>query len=304
MSIPQPERGEARIRQDVIGVNYVDILQRSGRYPVQLPAGLGSEAAGVVTAVGPEVDGVAVGDRVAYGASAPGAYASERIVPADLLVKLPSGVDSSTAAGAMSAGLTAGYLLRRMWPLDAGDAILITAAAGSVGQIVAQWAKLLGLTVLGTVGSAAKVAAAEAAGCDYVLVHGQDDIEAQVRGLTDGDGVAVAYDSVGAATFDASLRSVKRRGLLVSFGAASGPVPAFELGRLAAQGSIYVSRPRLMDYLQDPAERSRLTTELLGHLATGRIAIAAHHRYQFIEAAQAHRDIEARKTTGSVLLLT
>lgn len=301
-AVSAPGPGEVRLRQEAIGVNFIDLSQRSGQVVVPLPAILGSEAAGVVTEVGDEVTDVQIGDRVAYGGSAPGSYASDRVIAAELVVKLPVGIDSVTAAGAMSAGLTAGYLLRRMWPLKRGDAILLTAAAGSVGQITTQWAKALGLNVIGTVGSASKIEAATAAGCDHVLVHGVDDIAARVNKLTNGVGVAVAFDSVGAETFDASLASVRRRGLVVSFGSASGPVPAVDLLRLSAQGSVFISRPSMMDYVHDPVERASLTHELLGHLQSGLIKVDIRHSFPLADAAQAHRDIEARRTTGSVIL--
>lgn len=304
VEVPDPGPREVRVRHVAIGVNFADLSQRAGRFPSQLPAGLGSEAAGIVEAVGEGVDVLQPGDRVAYGGSAPGSYASQRILPEDVVAKLPDEIDFETAAGMMSAGLTAGYLLRRVWPpIGAGDAILLTAAAGGVGQIAAQWAKALDLTVIGTVGSAHKVDAAKAAGCDHVLVQGSDDIAAQVRELTSGEGVAIAYDSVGADTFRSSMKSLKRRGMLVSFGAASGPPPAVELMDLAMGGSLYVTRPGLPDYLADPAERRSLTVELIDHVASGRIKIAVEHRYALSNVATAHRDIEARATTGSVVLI-
>lgn len=303
LDLPDPGPGEVRIRQLAVGVNFADTLQRAGRYPIPLPASPGSEAAGVVEAVGPDVTHLRPGDRVAYGGSAPGAYASERVLPAGIVVKLPDGIDFETAAGMMSAGLTAGYLLRRMWPLKAGDTILFLAAAGSVGQIAVQWAKALGLTVIGTVGSEEKAGVAKAAGCDHVIVHTTEDLTARVRELTDGQGVAVAYDSVGADTFTASLRSVRQRGLLVSFGASSGPPPALDTLELAMNGSLFVSRPGFDHYLSDPAERAELTTELTDHVQAGRIRVAVNHRYALADAAKAHADLEGRRTTGSLVLI-
>lgn len=302
VDVPLPGPGEVRIRQVAVGVNFADTLQRGGRYPTPLPGCPGSEAAGVVDAVGADVTHLSPGDRVAYGGSAPGAYASERVLPADIVVKLSDGVSFETAAGMMSAGLTAGYLLRRMWPLKAGDTILFLAAAGGVGQIAVQWAKALDLTVIGTVGTKDKVEVARAAGCDHVIVHTDEDLASRVRELTGGQGVAVAYDSVGADTFTASLKSVRTRGLLVSFGAASGPVQALDVMDLALNGSLYLSRPGLPQYVADPAERAELTAELMGHVEAGRINIAVNHSYPLADAAKAHADLESRATTGSIIL--
>lgn len=301
--VREPRPGEVRIKQAAIGVNFADLSRRAGRLPVQPPAELGSEAAGVVDAVGDGVTGFEVGDRVAYGGSSPGSYASQRVVPAEIVTKLPAVIGFDTAAGMMSAGLTAGYLLRRVGPpLIAGDAILLTAAAGGVGQIAAQWAKALGLTVIGTVGRPEKIAIAEAAGCDHVLLQSTPNLADRVRELTGGQGVAVAYDSVGADSFTASMHSLRRRGVLVSFGAASGPPPAVDVTELGRAGSLYLTRPGLLDYIADPAERTALTEELLEHVCALRIEIAVAHRYRLEHVVAAHRDIEARRTTGSVVL--
>ncbi len=301
--VREPDRGEVRIQQAAIGVNFADLSRRAGRFPALLPAELGSEAAGVVDAVGAGVTDLAVGDRVAYGGSLPGSYTSQRVVTAEIVTKLPAAIDFDTAAGMMSAGLTAGYLLRRVGSsLSAGDTILLTAAAGGVGQIAVQWAKALGINVIGTVGREEKIATATAAGCDHVLLQSTPDLAARVRELTGGEGVAVAYDSVGADSFTASLHSLRRRGLLVSFGAASGPPPPVDVAELGRAGSLYLTRPGLLDYLSDPAERAVLTTELLDHVSASRIKIAVAHRYPLDDVVDAHRDIEARATTGSVVL--
>ncbi|WOX07015.1 quinone oxidoreductase family protein [Microbulbifer pacificus] len=303
LELPELAAGEVRVRQYAIGVNFADTYYRRGIFPATLPACPGSEAAGVVEAVGPGVTAFVPGDRVAYGASEPGSYVSERNLPASVLTKLPDAIDFEAAAGMMSAGLTAGYLLRKMWPLQAGDTILFTAAAGGVGQIAVQWAKALGLTVIGTVGSKDKIAIALAAGCDHVIDHSTEDLAARVRDITDGQGVSVAYDSVGKLTFAGSLKSVKTRGLLVSFGTASGAPPDLNLMELVLNGSLYVTRPGVAHYVADPAEREELSRELLDHVESGRIRIAVNHRYELADAAKAHEDLESRRTSGSLVLL-
>jgi NADPH:quinone reductase len=304
VEVGAPGQGEVQIRQSAIGVNFADLSMRAGIFPAPLPACPGSEAAGTIVAVGPGVATFAVGDRVAYGGSAPGSYATLRNLPAAIVSRLPDSIDFETAAGMMSAGLTAGYLLRSIWPfLKAGDAILWHAAAGGVGQIAVQWAKALGLTVIGTVGTQEKVAVAKAAGCDEVLLSSDPDLTAKVRAATGGTGVAVAYDSIGKDTAEASLKSLRRRGLLVLFGAASGPPPQINAMDLVMGGSLYVTRPGLPDYLADPAERARLTEELFQQVTKGAVKIAVNHRYPLDQAAAAHRDVAGRKTTGSVVLI-
>ena len=238
-------------------------------------------------------------DRIAYTGSPLGAYASVRVMPAAHLVKLPEAIAFETAAAMMMRGLTSSYLMRRIYPLKAGDTILLHAAAGGVGLIVCQWAKLLGLTVIGTVSTPAKAELAKAHGADHVILYGQEDVAARVRELTGGVGVPVVYDSVGKDTFAGSLKSVKRRGLVVNFGTASGSVPPFDLLQLAIHGSAFVTRPALADYIADPAERQELAGELFGHVASGRIKIEVNQHYSLADAPQAHRDLEARKTTGS-----
>ncbi|MFI1380217.1 quinone oxidoreductase family protein [Embleya sp. NPDC020886] len=272
---------------------------RTGLYPAPLPAGLGVEAAGVVEAVGDGVTHVAEGDRVTYTGSPLGAYSTERVMPADSLLRLPDDIDFETAAAMTMRGLTAAYLLRRIHPLRAGDTILLTAAAGGVGLIVCQWAKLLGLTVIGTVSTEEKAELARTHGCDHVVLYRRENVAARVRELTDGVGVPVVFDSVGATTFADSLASLRRRGLLVCFGTASGPVPPIDAMQLAVNGSLFVTRPAPADYLADPAERRDLAGELFGHVTAGRIGIAVDQRYALPDAARAHRDLEAGGTTGS-----
>jgi NADPH:quinone reductase-like Zn-dependent oxidoreductase len=291
------------VRHVAVGLNFADTYFRTGLYPAPLPAGMGVEASGLVEAVGSGVTRVAPGDRVAYTGSPLGAYATARVMPAAHLVKLPDGIPSETAAGMMMRGLTSAYLMRRIWPLKAGDTILLHAAAGGVGLIVSQWAKLLGLTVIGTVGSEAKAEIARAHGCDHIVFYRREDVAARVREITGGAGVPVALDSVGKDTFAGSLASLRRRGLLVNFGTASGPVQNVDLLQLAIHGSAYVTRPALADYIADPAERAELAGELFDHVGAGRIRIDVNQRYALADAAQAHRDLEGRKTTGSSIFV-
>jgi NADPH:quinone reductase-like Zn-dependent oxidoreductase len=301
--VGDPGPGEARVRHAAVGLNFADTYFRTGLYPVQPPCGIGVEAAGVVEAVGAGVTGVAAGDRVAYTGSPLGAYATVRTMPASHLVKLPDSIAFETAAAMMMRGFTSAYLMRRIHPLKAGDTILLHAAAGGVGLIVSQWAKLLGLTVIGTVSTEAKAEVAKAHGCDHVILYGREDVARRVRELTGGVGVPVVYDSVGKDTIAGSLASLKRFGLLVNFGTASGPVQAFDLLQLAIHGSLFVTRPALADYIADPAERAALAGELFGHVAAGRIRIEVNQRYALEDAVQAHRDLEGRKTTGSSIFV-
>jgi NADPH2:quinone reductase len=262
---------------------------------------MGVEAAGVVDAIGPDVMNVAVGDRVTYTGfiNTLGAYSTERLIPAAPLIRLPDAISCETAAGMTMRGLTAAYLMRRIHDFKPGDTILLHAAAGGVGLIVSQWAKLLGLTVIGTVSTEAKGEVARAHGCDHVIYYGREDVAKRVRELTDGVGVNVVFDSVGKDTFEASLDSLKRRGLMVCVGTASGPIPQFNPQLLAMKGSLYLTRPALADYIADPAEKNDLAGEIFGLIASGRISIELNQRYALEDAAQAHRDLEARKTTGS-----
>jgi NADPH:quinone reductase-like Zn-dependent oxidoreductase len=303
VEVGDPGPGEVRVRHVAVGLNFADTYFRTGLYPSPLPAGLGVEASGLVEAVGPGVDLVAPGDRVAYTGSPLGAYSTARVMPANSLVKLPEGIAFETAAAMMMRGLTSSYLLRRIWPLQAGDTVLLHAAAGGVGLIVSQWAKLLGLTVIGTVSSDAKAELARAHGCDHIIRYDREDVAARVRALTGGAGVPVVFDSVGKDTFAGSIDSLRRRGLLVCFGTASGPQPPIEAMQLAIKGSLYVTRPALADYIADPAERADLAGELFGHVAAGRIRIEINQNYDLADAARAHRDLEGRKTTGSSIFV-
>lgn len=300
--VPTPGPGQALIRHEAIGLNFIDTYQRSGLYPLKMPAVLGQEAAGVVEALGPRAEGVRVGDRVAY-AGQTGAYAMFHVAPADRLVPLPDAISFETAAAALLKGMTAEFLLRRCYPVRHGETILVHAAAGGVGSILVQWAKALGAVVIGAVGSATKAEVARGFGCDHVVVYGQADVAAQVRALTGGEGVPVVYDSVGAATFDASLASLKRRGLFVSFGNASGPVPAFEPLRLSRAGSLYLTRPTMYDYVVTRAELEASAAALFEVIANGRVKIDIGQTFRLADARQAHEALEGRRTTGATVLI-
>jgi NADPH2:quinone reductase len=301
VEVGNPGPGQVRLRHEAVGLNFADTYFRSGLYPVPLPAGMGVEAAGVVEAVGENVTHVTPGDRVTYTGfvNTLGAYSTERLVPAAPLIRLPDGISCETAAAMTMRGLTSSYLMRRIYDFKPGHSILLHAAAGGVGLIVSQWAKLLGLTVIGTVSNEAKAHVAREHGCDHTIDYSHEDVAARVRDLTDGAGVDVVFDSVGKNTFEASLDSLKRRGLMVCVGTASGPIPPFNPQVLAMKGSLYLTRPALADYIADPAERADLAGELFGHVAAGRIRIDINQRYALEQAAQAHRDLEARNTTGS-----
>lgn len=305
VAVGSPGPGEVRLRHAAIGLNFADTYFRTGLYPVPLPAGLGVEAAGVVEAVGEGVTNVVEGDRVTYTGflNTLGAYSTARIIPAAPLIRLPEGISLETAAAMTMRGLTSAYLLRRIWSLKAGDTVLLHAAAGGVGLIVSQWAKLLGLKVIGTVSSEDKAEVARAHGSDHIIFYKREDVAKRVRELTDGVGVSVVFDSVGRTTFAASLDSLKRRGLLVCFGTASGPIPPIDASQLAVKGSLYVTRPALADYIADPIEKSELAGELFGHVAAGRIKIEINQRYALQDAAQAHRDMESGKSIGSSIFI-
>lgn len=302
VDVPSPAPTEARVRHSAIGLNFIDTYHRTGLYPIDLPGGLGVEAAGVVEAVGSDVTAVRPGDRVAYTGGVPGAYADCRNFPADRLVPLPGDIDDELAAAALLKGLTAWYLLHRSYAVGAGDAILLYAAAGGVGSIASQWAKALGAVVIGVASSEHKAGLARAQGCAHVIMA-DDDIPAAVRRLTDSEGVAAVYDSVGKDTFFASLDCLRPHGVMVSFGNASGPVEPFSPAELAKRHSLYVTRPVLFDFV---ATRERLldaSQALFERLASGAIRVDVRQRYSLEDAARAHRDLEARKTTGSTLLL-
>lgn len=303
--VGDPGPGEVRIRHIAIGLNYADTYFRDGTYPVPLPSGIGVEAAGVVQAVGAGVSHVAEGDRVTYTGftNTLGAYSTERLVPAAPLIRLPDAISFETAAAMTMRGLTSAYLMRRIYPFSGGETILLHAAAGGVGLIVSQWAKLLGLTVIGTVSTEAKAELARAHGCDHVIDYSREDVATRVRELTDGTGVSVVFDSVGRSTFQGSLDSLRRRGLMVCVGTASGTIPPFDPQLLARKGSLYLTRPALADYIADPAEKAELAAEVFGHVAAGRLRIGIHQRYALQDAVQAHRDLASRKTTGSSIFV-
>jgi NADPH:quinone reductase and related Zn-dependent oxidoreductases len=302
-AVPTPGPREAVVRHAAIGVNFIDCYHRTGLYPVPLPSGLGTEAAGVVEAVGAEVVEVTAGDRVAYAGGPLGAYSRRRVIPADRLVPLPHDIADVQAAGMMLKGLTVQYLLRRAFPVAAGDTVLIHAAAGGVGLIACQWAKHLGATVIGTVGSADKAALARAHGCDHPILYRSEDLVSRVRDLTDGHGVAVVYDSVGADTFMKSLDCLKPLGMMVSFGQSSGKVAPFDPGILAAKGSLFLTRPTLATYTAQRADLMSAAAELFDMVKRGFVRIEVRHTFPLADAAQAHRALEARATTGSTVLV-
>ena len=304
LSVGDPGEGEARIRHTAVGLNYIDVYFRTGLYKApQLPFTPGMEGVGVVEAVGPGVTVVEPGDRVAYVATPPGAYCEARVLPADRLVRLPEAISDETAAAMMLKGMTSWYLLHRSYPVKAGDAVLIHAAAGGVGLIACQWAKLLGATVIGTVGTDDKAGQARAHGCDHPINYNTEDFVARVREITGGEGVAAVYDSVGKSTFMHSLDCLRVRGTLVSFGQSSGPLEPLELGVLAAKGSLYVQRPTLFHHIAARADLEAAAGSLMQQVSDGRIRIEVNHRFALREAAEAHRELEARRTTGSTVLL-
>jgi NADPH2:quinone reductase len=304
VEVGKPGDGEVRIRHVAVGLNFADTYFRTGYYPAPLPNGMGVEAAGFIEEVGPGVSQFAVGDRVTYTGSPLGAYSTERVMPIGSLIKLPNTIGFETAAAATMRGLTASYLLRRICPtLKAGDTILLHAAAGGVGLIVSQWAKLLGLTVIGTVSTEAKAAIAKAHGCDHIIYYTRESVPKRVREITNGKGVAVVYDTVGKDTFAGSLDSLQRRGMLVCVGTSSGPIPPVDALQLAMKGSLYVTRPALADYIADPVERAELANELFDHVSNLRIRIEVNQHYSLRDAVAAHRDLEARKTTGSSIFI-
>jgi NADPH:quinone reductase len=303
VNLEELKAGEVRLRQKAIGLNYIDTYHRSGLYPVPMPSGIGLEAAAVIEALGPGVKGFKVGDRVAYGVGPIGAYAEVRNFPANRLVKLPKSISDETAAGMMLKGMTVRYLLRATYKVKRGETILLHAAAGGVGLILSQWAKALGVKVIGTVGSDAKIDIAKAHGCAHVINSSTEDVAKRVREITKGEGVPVVYDGVGQATLMASLDSLRPRGMLVSFGNASGPVKSFDLGLLAAKGSLFVTRPTLMSYVAKDKEFAETAKDLVDIVKSGKVKIPVNQRYALSDAMQAHRDLEARKTTGTTVLL-
>jgi NADPH2:quinone reductase len=302
VEVGDPGPGQVRVRSTAVGLNFVDIYQRNGLYPMQLPFTLGSEGAGVVDAVGPKVKDLKVGDRVAYSGPI-GAYAEVLLRPGDRLVKIPAGVDDKTAAAMMLKGLTAHYLIRRTYRVKKGDTILMHAAAGGVGQILCQWAKHLGATVIGTVGSDEKVELAKKAGCKHVIVLAREKFPERVKEITKGKGVPVVYDGVGKDTFMDSLDCLQPMGLMASFGNASGAVPPFNAGILAQKGSLFLTRPTLVHYTASREDLVKAARELFAVVKSGAVKIRINQTYALRDAAQAQNDLEARKTTGSTVLL-
>jgi len=303
VEVAAPAPGEVQIRHTAIGLNYIDVYDRTGLYPADLPAVLGREAAGVITAVGRKVSGLRVGTRVAYVHSLPGAYSELRNVPAARVVKLPKGIADEVAAATMLKGLTAQFLLRRTIRIERGDTILVHAAAGGVGLILCQWARALGAVVIGVVGSEPKAVLARKHGCRHVLVSGRDELVASVRKLTKGAGVRVVYDSVGKDTFMTSLDCLAPRGMMVTYGNASGPPPAIAPVELAKRGSLYLTRPSLFTYIAERSELDSMARDLFRAIQSKQVKIRVGQSYPLAEAAQAHRDLEARKTTGSTVLV-
>lgn len=302
VTVGDPAPGEARVRHEAVGLNFIDTYHRGGLYPLPLPSGLGREGAGVVEAVGDGVTDIKPGDRVAYGSGPLGAYSEVRCMPADRLLKLPDSLSCRTGAAMMLQGLTAAYLLRHTFPVKRGDQILIHAAAGGVGLIACQWAKALGATVIGTVSTEAKAELARKNGCDHVILYSREDVAKRVREIT-GEGVAVVFDGVGKDTFMESLDSLRPRGTMVTFGNASGAVPPFDPLLLAQKGSLFVTRPILDHYAGKRSDLLALGEELFGVVASGQVKIEINQAYALSDAAQAHRDLEARKTTGSTILV-
>ncbi len=303
VAVGEPGPGEARVRHTAVGLNYIDTYHRSGLYKLPLPSGIGVEAAGVVEAVGPGVIDISKGDRVAYGGHSPGSYAEVRVMPADKLVKLPDDVSDRSAATLMLKGLTVQYLFRQTFPLKGGETILFHAAAGGVGLIACQWARALGVTLIGTVGSDEKAALAKANGCAHTIVYTRENFVERVKEITGGKGVPVVYDSIGKDTFPASLDCLKPRGLFVSFGSSSGPIAAFDIGLLVQKGSLFATRPSIAGYAVTRQDLLRMADEMLALVKAGKIVSEARQTYALKDAAQAHRDLESRKTTGATLLL-
>lgn len=303
VDLPDPGPGEVRVRNAAVGVNFIDVYHRTGMYPLQMPAGLGLEAAGVVEAIGDGVDAVAPGDRVAYCHGPTGAYAQARVMPSRFVVKLPAEIDFETAAAAMLKGLTVQFLFHRTRRLQAGDVALFQAAAGGVGLLAGQWARALGVELIGTAGSDEKCRLALDNGYAHCINYRTEDVVSRVREITDGKGVPVVYDSVGRDTWERSLACLQPFGLMVSFGNASGPVPPVTLTDLAAKGSLYVTRPTLMTHLAERATELEMAADLFEMLRSGKVRPLIGQRFALADAAQAHRALESRATTGSIVLL-
>ncbi|KAF1030258.1 MAG: Quinone oxidoreductase 1 [Burkholderia plantarii] len=298
-----PQAGEVLVKHHAVGLNYIDVYFRTGLYPQPLPGGLGMEAAGEVVAVGPGVSALAVGDRVAYTGGPPGSYAEARVQPADKLVKLPDAISYEDAASIMLQGLTAHYLLRRTYPVKAGDTIVIHAAAGGVGLLVCQWAKALGATVIGTVGSDEKAELAKAHGADHTIVYTRENFTERVKAITNGAGVPVVYDSIGKDTYLGSLDCLAPLGLFVSFGNASGPLPPIDSKEFSSRGSLFFTRPTLFSYVARREDLERNAAELFEVITSGKVKTNVRQRHALADVADAHRELEARRTTGSTILL-
>ena len=303
VAVGDPAAGQARIRQSAIGVNFIDTYHRSGLYPMPLPSGLGSEAAGVVEAVGPGVTGIKAGDRVAYTGNPVGSYAEARLYPADRLVKIPEGISDQQAASMMLKGMTVQYLIHRTFKVKAGDTVLWHAAVGGVGLIACQWLKALGVTVIGTVGSDEKVALAKKAGCAHVINYSKESFPQRVKEITGGKGLPVVYDSVGKSTWEGSLDCLQPRGMMVSFGNASGAVAPVNIGILAQKGSLFLTRPTLVNYTATRADLEETAKSLFDAVTSGKVKIEVTGTYKLGDAARAHSDLEGRKTTGSIILV-
>jgi len=303
IEVGDPGPGEVRIRQHACGLNFIDVYFRTGLYPQPLPAGLGMEGAGIVDAVGEGVAHLVAGDRVAYACQPPGAYAQVRTMPAAGVVKLPQAIPFDVAAGSMMRGLTVQYLFRRTYPLRPGDTILFHAAAGGVGLIACQWAKALGVTMIGTVGSDEKAELAREYGCTHVINYNRENFVERVKDITDGKGVSVVYDSIGKDTFLDSLNCLAPMGMMVSFGNASGPVEPFGLGELASRGSLFLTRPSIFNYTAKRNDLEEMAADLFTMITQGHIRIDIGKRYEMANVRTAHSDLEARKTTGSLILI-
>ena len=302
VEVGRPGKGEVTVRARAIGVNFIDIYQRSGMYPMQTPFIPGGEMCGEIEAIGAGVTGFKIGDRVACGTAGSGCYTEQRNIDAGKLVKVPREISADVAAAMMLQGMTAQFLLRQVYKVSKGDTILIHAAAGGVGLIVCQWAKALGATVIGTVGSPAKARLAKAHGCDYPIIYSRENFVDRVRKITKGDMLPVVYDSIGKATWPASLDCLQKRGMFVSFGSASGPIGDINPMILMQKGSLLMTRPTLFDFVSTPAELQKSAAEVMKVIKSGAVKIEVNHKYSLREAARAHRDLAARKTTGSIVL--
>ena len=303
VEVGDPGPGEVRIRQQACGLNYIDVYFRTGLYPLPLPAGIGMEGAGMIEAVGDGVTHVKPGDRVAYAGRPTGSYADVRVMPAGFLVKVPDSISLETAAAMMLQGMTVQYLFRRTFKLQGGETILFHAAAGGVGLIACQWAKAMGVNMIGTVGSDEKGALAKAYGCAHVINYNTENFVDRVKEITGGAGVPVVYDSIGVDTFTKSLDCLSPLGMMVSYGSASGPVPAFSLNELASRGGLFITRPSLFNYIAKRDDLDATAADLFSMVDSGKVKIEINQRYALADAASAHRDLEARKTTGSTILI-